>query len=199
MQKYKVFYNEKFLLLSNHEISCDDCKISFLFSKEILDEFLNQENLQNFQVITDNPKETFHRMMQEFRYIEAAGGIVENDKDEILLIYRLKHWDLPKGKIEKDELPYESAKREVEEECGIIVDKVEKQTDSSFHIYKMNDRFYLKKTFWYPMKYSGNEKLVPQSEEDIEKAVWIKKSELKDYLDYMFLGIKELFIQEKLF
>ena len=199
MQKYKVFYNEKFLLLSNHEISCEDCKISFLFSKEILDEFLNQENLQNFRVITDNPKETFHRMMQEFRYIEAAGGIVENDKDEILLIYRLKHWDLPKGKIEKDELPYESAKREVEEECGITVDKVEKQTDSSFHIYKMNDRFYLKKTFWYPMKYSGNEKLVPQSEEDIEKAVWIKKSELKDYLDYMFLGIKELFIQEKLF
>jgi len=199
MQKYKVFYNEKFLLLSNHEISCEDCKISFLFSKEILDEFLDEENLQNFQVITDNPKETFHRMMQEFRYIEAAGGIVENDKDELLLIYRLKHWDLPKGKIEKDELPYEAAKREVEEECGITVDKVEKQVLSSFHIYKMNDRFYLKKTFWYPMKYFGNVTLVPQREEDIEKAVWVKKSELKDYLDYMFLGIKELFIQEKLF
>ena len=199
MQKYKVFYNEKFLLLSNHEISCEDCKISFLFSKEILDEFLDEENLQNFHVITDNPKETFHRMMQEFRYIEAAGGIVEKDNDELLLIYRLKHWDLPKGKIEKDELPYESAKREVEEECGITVDKVEKQISSTFHIYKMNDRLYLKKTFWYPMKYSGNQKLVPQSEEDIEKAVWVKKSELKDYLDYMFLGIKELFIQEKLF
>jgi len=194
MQKYKVFYNEKFLLLSNHEISCDDCKISFLFSKEILDEFLDDKNFQNFQIITDNPKETFHKMMQEFRYIEAAGGIVENDKDELLLIYRLEHWDLPKGKIEKDELPYETAKREVEEECGITVNKVEKQTDSTFHIYIMNDRFYLKKTFWYPMKYSGNEKPVPQSEEDIQQAVWVKKSELKDYLDYMFLGIKELFV-----
>ena len=195
MQKYKVFYNEKFLLLSNHEISCENCKISFLFSKEILDEFLNDENSKNFQIITDNPKETFHRMMQEFRYIEAAGGIVENEKDELLLIYRLEHWDLPKGKIERDELPYESAKREVEEECGIKVDKVEKQTSSTFHIYKMNERFYLKKTFWYSMKYSGNEKLVPQIEEDIEKAVWVKKSELKDYLDYMYGGIKELMIK----
>jgi len=194
MQKYKVFYNSKFLLLSNHKISCEDCKISFLFSKETLDEFLDEENFRNFQIITDNPKETFYRMMQEFRYIEAAGGLVENDKNEILLIYRLKHWDLPKGKIEKDELPYESAKREVEEECGISVDTVEKQVASTFHIYKMNNIFYLKKTFWYPMKYTGTEKLVPQSEEDIEKAVWVKKSEIQKYLDYMFLGIRELFL-----
>jgi len=193
MQKYKVFYNSKFLLLSNHKISCEDCKISFIFSKETLDEFLDEENFSNFQIITDNPKETFYRMMQEFRYIEAAGGLVENDKNEMLLIYRLKHWDLPKGKIEKDELPYESAKREVEEECGISVDIVEKQVASTFHIYKMNNRFYLKKTFWYPMKYTGTKELVPQSEEDIEKAVWVKKSEIQKYLDYMFLGIRELF------
>ena len=194
MQKYKVFYNSKFLLLTNNEISCKDCKISFLFSKNLVDEFISDDNKENFQLITDNPRETFHKLMQEFRYIEAAGGIVENDKDELLLIYRLEHWDLPKGKIEKDELPYESAKREVEEECGITVDAVGKQLSSSFHIYKMNDRFYLKKTFWYPMKYSGNQKLVPQQEEDISEVIWINKSDLNKYTNKMFSGIRELLL-----
>ena len=192
MQKYKVFYNEKFLLLSNHEISCKDCKISFLFSKDLVDEFISKDNNENFQLITDNPRETFHRLMQEFRYIEAAGGVVENEKGELLLIYRLKHWDLPKGKIEKDELPYEAAKREVEEECGITIDNVGKQIDSTFHIYKMNDSLYLKKTFWYTMKYTRNEVLVPQIEEDISQVIWTKKSDIKSYTDKMFSGIREL-------
>src|SRR5689334_20279898 len=31
---------------------------------------------------------------------EAAGGLVQNDKDEYLVIFRHHKWDLPKGKLE---------------------------------------------------------------------------------------------------
>ena len=33
----------------------------------------------------------------------AAGGWVENENREVLWIYRLDHWDLPKGKLETGE------------------------------------------------------------------------------------------------
>ena len=53
-----------------------------------------------------------------YKIIEAAGGVVFNEKNEILMIYRLKTWDLPKGKIEKGETPADAAFREVCEETN---------------------------------------------------------------------------------
>ncbi len=37
------------------------------------------------------------------------------------MIYRLKKWDLPKGKINKKEIIEEAAAREIKEECNISV------------------------------------------------------------------------------
>lgn len=51
--------------------------------------------------------------------IEAAGGLIVNQKKEILFIYRNGKWDLPKGKIESEENPPEAALREVKEETGL--------------------------------------------------------------------------------
>ena len=61
-------------------------------------------------------KETFFK---NFIIIEASGGIVQNEKKEILFINRLGKWDLPKGKIEPGEKEEESAVREVNEETGV--------------------------------------------------------------------------------
>ena len=33
-----------------------------------------------------------------FKVVKAAGGVIENENKQILFIYRLKKWDLPKGK-----------------------------------------------------------------------------------------------------
>jgi ADP-ribose pyrophosphatase YjhB (NUDIX family) len=52
------------------------------------------------------------------KIVMAAGGLVENEHGEILLIYRKKHWDLPKGKLDAGETLEECAVREVEEETG---------------------------------------------------------------------------------
>ena len=51
--------------------------------------------------------------------VEAAGGLVYNKEDELLMIFRNGKWDLPKGKKEKGEEIESCAKREVQEECGV--------------------------------------------------------------------------------
>lgn len=55
--------------------------------------------------------------------INLAGGILKDNKGRILLIHRntlkLKQWELPGGKIEKNEKPNEAAIRELKEELGI--------------------------------------------------------------------------------
>ena len=53
---------------------------------------------------------------------KSAGAIVFiKDKEPIYLLlhYEAKHWDFPKGNIEKGEKDIETVKREIEEETGI--------------------------------------------------------------------------------
>ena len=59
-------------------------------------------------------------LVSKFRVVKAAGGLVRK-KDKFLMIYRMKKWDLPKGKKEKGERSKQTAGREVEEECNISV------------------------------------------------------------------------------
>ena len=53
---------------------------------------------------------------------KSAGAIVfikEKEPIYLLLQYEAKHWDFPKGNIEKGETDQETVKREIEEETGI--------------------------------------------------------------------------------
>ena len=51
--------------------------------------------------------------------IIAAGGLVENEKGEILMMFRRGFWDLPKGKLDEGESIETCAVREVQEETGL--------------------------------------------------------------------------------
>ena len=120
----------------------------------------------------------------ELPIIIAAGGLVQNSKGDILLIYRRGFWDLPKGKLDAGELIPECAVREVQEETGVHALKLGPFICTTTHHYfdKWMNKDVVKHTHWYSMLSLENETLVPQSEEDIEKIEWVPVHILPKYL-----------------
>ena len=116
-----------------------------------------------------------------FKIIKAGGGVVKNNKEEILFIYRLKKWDLPKGKLDKGENIKQCAKREVQEETKVKV-KVGKKITSTWHTYTSKKKFILKKTTWYKMNSIDSSKMKPQKKENIEKVEWMKNTTINEIL-----------------
>ncbi len=127
------------------------------------------------------------------RHEIAAGGLIRNKDNETLFIYRLDKWDLPKGKIEKGESKKEAAIREVKEECGLQHVSIEKKLQKTYHIYHRNGKEILKITYWYLMKTSYLEKLIPQLEEDITQVVFKNEIETNKALNNTYGNIKLLF------
>ena len=73
---------------------------------------------------------------KDHNFIEAAGGLVQSNQ-KFLFIKRQDVWDIPKGKLEKNEEVEAGALREIEEECGVelknrIKNKREEKTFSKF-------------------------------------------------------------------
>ncbi|PCI07510.1 MAG: NUDIX hydrolase [Flavobacteriaceae bacterium] len=128
-----------------------------------------------------------------FKIEKAAGGLVTNQNDETLFIYRLDKWDLPKGKIEKGEKKKEAAIREVEEECGISGLTIKKKLQKTYHIFQRNDREVLKITHWYAMKTDFTDDLTPQLEEDITQVVFKNLQEVNEALENTYGNISLLF------
>lgn len=127
---------------------------------------------------------------KHFELIKAGGGLVKNENDEILMIFRRGKWDLPKGKLDEGETLEECAKREVEEETGLHQLTLIKPLLITYHTYHLFGKHNLKETHWYLMKAGGNEKLIPQTEEEISEIVWVKKENLENYLDNTFPTIE---------
>lgn len=133
---------------------------------------------------------TFNRM---FIRIEAAGGIVRNRRGEYLFIKRLGMWDLPKGKLHQKESVQDGALREVSEETGLTGLSITKKLPSSFHIYTdRKGREVLKETYWFEIFCAGNQKLIPQTEEDITEVKWFQESDLKIPIQNTYASLRHL-------
>lgn len=124
--------------------------------------------------------------------IIAAGGLVQNTKGEYLFIFRRGKWDLPKGKVDKNEKIEDAAIREVEEECGISGLEIIRPISKTYHTYTIKGEKILKETHWFFMKTNRTEKLIPQTEEDITEAVWADKKEVKTLLENTYDTIKDV-------
>ncbi len=129
---------------------------------------------------------------KHFTLIKAAGGLVKNKKGEILLMFRRGKWDLPKGKLDDNETIQQCARREVQEETGLHELETGKPIGITYHTYVQFGKHILKESHWYAMKATGNEKLVPQTEEDITEIIWVKKEDLKKYVSNTFPTIIEV-------
>lgn len=144
-------------------------------------------------VILDEDFEKLRKdFFRHFTAIEAAGGIVQNDKKELLFIYRLEKWDLPKGKVEKNEAIEVAAAREIEEETGLKEIVLKKKIGETYHTYNAYGKHYLKTTHWFYFTGDSQQQLQPQVEENITLIKWIKTKDIKTPMQNTYGSIKDI-------
>ncbi len=169
---YKVFVNRLIINLTSDKEFLNDSK-TYLLSSTSIKEIIKKLKIHDevFLYYPDKKK-----LLKEFKEklvtIKATGGIVTNKKNQILFIYRKGKWDLPKGKMEKNESKKESALREVIEETGVKKLKIINFFSTTFHLIKVKREYFLKETHWYTMKTKYDGKLKPQKSEGIISAKW---------------------------
>jgi 8-oxo-dGTP pyrophosphatase MutT (NUDIX family) len=195
------FEHRKILLLSGKpaNVPVDDWCFKFKNAKKLkmaIAEFEQTSHVQTLILWSDDrSSELVRKFFSCFNVVEAAGGVVKNEKEEILFIHRLGKWDLPKGKISRtDRLKKEketrqerkentlmrAGTREVMEETGIKNIRILRPLFPTHHIYYQRKKRILKKTYWFEMISSSNEILIPQTKEAIVEARWIPKEMLKE-------------------
>jgi 8-oxo-dGTP pyrophosphatase MutT (NUDIX family) len=136
-----------------------------------------------------NLEELKKAFMKKFTFIQAAGGLVVNDLDEIMLIFRRGKWDLPKGKLDKGETLEACALREVEEETGVTGVILVGPLIVTYHTYHEGSKFILKESHWFSMRSTGHQQLQPQIEEDILEIRWVQPGQLTQYLSNSFPSV----------
>ena len=134
---YKVFVNDKPIIFTT-SVKNEEDYVVYIYKNTIIEELiykLKLGKLKGVYLFTNNLKEDWEVFKMKFKVIVAAGGLVLNDKKEILFIYRGSKWDLPKGRQEKGESIEETAIREVKEECGINKLKIDDKLIKTFHFF----------------------------------------------------------------
>jgi len=147
-------------------------------------------------LIVEDRKIYKQRIVKIYQLVEAAGGVVVNQQKEVLWMYRLGKWDLPKGKLEKNEKFETAAVREVEEECNVKAELGEKIC-TTYHTYTHKNRLVLKKTRWYAMRTNFTGKLIPQTEEGIEKVEWMTEKKQLQALTNTYSSIRYVIEKSK--
>lgn len=194
---YQIFINDKCLTLCENrtEISNSRHLIVFYDNDAIIStiETLEQDPFyKSAEIIHADVEQMWDDFKKQIKIIEAAGGLVINKEHKILMIFRQGKWDLPKGKIEKNEKKKEAAVREVEEECGISRLEIIEPLNITYHCYFLKNERVLKITYWYLMKSDDTKTLTPQLEEDITEVRWVDMNETKQLLENSFPSIRLL-------
>jgi 8-oxo-dGTP pyrophosphatase MutT (NUDIX family) len=126
--------------------------------------------------------------------IIAAGGLVFNDNEALLMIFRRGKWDLPKGKLDEGETIEQCAVREVQEETGLQNITLDSFLGTTHHEYfepRINSDVF-KETHWFKMHAAGTQSLIPQTEEDIEQIEWVDKKDIMEKLQNTYPNIIDI-------
>ena len=192
---YKVFYNQKPLFFTT-DLTNNSDETPLLFIKYtsalVIVKALRNKNTKAVYLYHPKKEKLEKHFLKHFLVVEAAGGLVEHTDGRYLFIYRNDKWDLPKGKIEKNEVIIDAAIREVMEETGVGDLMVTKPLNTTYHVFNSKGKFKLKKTYWFLMKSNYNAPLVPQEEENIQAAVWRSKTDFSLLMENAYENIKIL-------
>ena len=99
---------------------------------------LDNSSIKAIHLIGKDDSKLLKKFLKLLPNVIAGGGKVYNTKGEVLFIYRNDKWDLPKGKLEKNESIENAALREVEEETGVKNLQLEKKISILVFINKTN-------------------------------------------------------------
>lgn len=183
-QNYKIYHNSTPIFLTTPEgveslgIRADKNTHVTLYigKKKVLKQFLDlldkNRNIRAVVLYHPDLQLLWADFVACFKWVEAAGGFVQNSTGELLVFFRRGSWDLPKGKIDAGETPEIAAIREVQEETGLVRLQLGPLLACSYHTYEEKGQRILKKTWWYRMQTTDTQ-LIPQTEEDIEEIRWV--------------------------
>lgn len=143
-------------------------------------------------LIATNIDATWDIFKQQFKLIQAGGGLVKNTLDEYLFIFRRGKWDLPKGKLDEGETIAECALREVNEETGLQNITLKNHLCTTYHTYHGKKNMVLKESVWYNMECPSGQTLTPQTEEDILEIKWLKKEDWGIAKENIFSSIQDV-------
>ena len=197
---YKVFFNERRVFLTDNFEKHFNIKYGLFYKyqnqeelEDLLDFYRNLRKIDTLYIIHDDIEELRNYFRECYFNINAAGGLVKDKQGRILVIKRRNRWDLPKGKVDKEENFEQTAIREVTEECGISDIEIVQPLLSTYHTYKIDKKPVLKKTLWFEMIYTGTSKPEPQLKEHITEVKWFDKSEIGEVIKNTYPSILDVF------
>lgn len=198
----KIYFNDKPLFLCNEidkiiepYLHHDDAVFIEEFSSHALKSMVHEMELQKIHagiLLHTNLEDLKKALWKKFTVVKAAGGLVTNPANEILMILRRGKWDLPKGKLDPGETLEQCAIREVEEETGLKDLQLLQHLITTYHTYHESGKFILKESYWYGMHTTDQQTLIPQAAEQITEACWVKTSEIAALLTNTFPSVKDV-------
>jgi len=217
-----IFLDDRIIHFSDRQPdnpSSSDLVVPFESEKQLLEEYRKLEGNLRYRkmIIVEKPGEmklsstgssgkqspAVESFFSLFTRVEAAGGLVKNEKGEYLFIFRLGRWDLPKGKIDKKDHntdPKEERKtaaiREVKEETGLQTVEITRELPSTYHIYTIKDKTILKCTHWFEMSADSAQPLKPQTSERIFQVKWTPPKAVHGILSLTYASLREILLEE---
>ena len=190
----KIFVGNKPIILTTQLKKEIDFK-NILIESAVVEKIISTLKNDKYKAVhligsdLDSMLKTFLKLLPN---VVAAGGKVLNSSGRILFIFRNGKWDLPKGKTESNETIDQTALREVEEETGIKGLHITKPIEITYHILKRNNKYQIKKTYWFEMYSDYKGDLSPQLSEGITKVKWIGPKKLKKVKKNIYANIEGL-------
>jgi ADP-ribose pyrophosphatase YjhB (NUDIX family) len=194
---HKIFFHNRLITLDNKIVTGNFATINLEYESSETIKFAiksieEREEITQVNIIHSDSDQLLQKAIKALKLIEAAGGLVINERGEFLMIFRNGKWDIPKGKLKRGENPQEGGIREVEEECNVKGLSITGEFLPTYHIYDLKGKKVLKKTYWYKMACIGEQTLTPQTEEGITEVKWFREEEISNILSNTYSSIQEV-------